>query len=353
MKLNRLVHIKNVTSTIERIKLKVEWETEGLEYLPERAYIIKFNTIKGRPMEDVNATQESMGFYFTRPIKYEVEITPKIDFRLEEDILDIIPGKITLNAKDKKPEKAPTNVTIMKGNIKKFYVQFQPVPVEELWGKDEGCEARLCERPVPRPKCYAIGKGVPQWGSIELEVPRYNKRYYIQVACLTSAGRGPWSKWIDHLIEGTETLPTHVKLYCEIAQTFLQEGPTSIPEEMVITKEKNLREINIGLSPGFKFDLNCYLYGINVTFRGDFSVTDSTDEVCYSVLSPGFLITYGFALVVVICIILLLTYKSRSGRGRGPVSFITFFSVSSEQHFAFAFLGCHSDEININSQGND
>ncbi|VDL76319.1 unnamed protein product [Nippostrongylus brasiliensis] len=114
MKLNRLVHIKNVTSTIERIKLKVEWETEGLEYLPERAYIIKFNTIKGRPMEDVNATQESM--------------------------------------------------------------------------------ARICEAPMPRPKCYAIGKGVPQWGNIGLEVPRYNKRYYIQVACLTSAGRGPWSK---------------------------------------------------------------------------------------------------------------------------------------------------------------
>ncbi|WKX88274.1 hypothetical protein Q1695_008148 [Nippostrongylus brasiliensis] len=338
IKLNRLVQIKNITSHIGRNRVKIEWECDGEEYLPEKTYIIKFNAITGMQLKDRIATGRSNEFGIVRPIKYELEIRPKIDFELEEDILDIIPGKITINAKDEKPKQAPTNIGILASEGKKFYVQFDPVPEEALWGEDRGCEARMCDSPMPEAKCFGQGKSDLQKDTIELQVPLYNTRYYISVACSTSAGRGPWSKFEPPLRKKDIAVQLTVKRGLNIILTWRitvkgkskfskhqitgllvyqqkRENPTSTAEEMVITKEKNLREINIGLSPGFKFDTNCYLYGINVTFRGGFSVTDNADEVCYSVLSPGFLITYGFGLVVLICIILFLAYRRRKGPG--------------------------------------
>ncbi|VDL66449.1 unnamed protein product [Nippostrongylus brasiliensis] len=92
--------IKNITSHIGRNRVKIEWECDGEEYLPEKTYIIKFNAITGMQLKDRIATGRSNEFGIVRPIKYELEIRPKIDFELEEDILDIIPGKITINAKD-------------------------------------------------------------------------------------------------------------------------------------------------------------------------------------------------------------------------------------------------------------
>ncbi|VDL76321.1 unnamed protein product [Nippostrongylus brasiliensis] len=115
--------IKNITSHIGRNRVKIEWECDGEEYLPERTYIIKFNAITGMQLKDRIATGRSNEFGIVRPIKYELEIRPKIDFELEEDILDIIPGKITINAKDEKPKQAPTNIEILAVEGKKFYVQ--------------------------------------------------------------------------------------------------------------------------------------------------------------------------------------------------------------------------------------
>ncbi|VDL86266.1 unnamed protein product [Nippostrongylus brasiliensis] len=76
--------------------------------------------------------------------------------------------------------------------------------------------------------------------------------------------------------------------------------------------------IIVELSPGFKFDLNCYSYGINVTFRGNFTMSHSTDEVCYSFGSPGFVIAYA-ALFILLVGIILLILRMASGRGKQGV----------------------------------
>ncbi|KAK5979444.1 hypothetical protein GCK32_020405 [Trichostrongylus colubriformis] len=94
--------------------------------------------------------------------------------------------------------------------------------------------------------------------------------------------------------------------------TFIfQSSAASLPETTVITKDVSTREINLGLSPGYKFDLNCYSYAVNVTFQNNAREFKKTKERCYSFISPGFMIVYGVVLVLIALVITCFVISSR------------------------------------------
>ncbi|VDL66056.1 unnamed protein product [Nippostrongylus brasiliensis] len=105
-----------------------------------------FISLRGlRSSEDKSPKQIEISFI--RPIIYEVEVDPKLPMKsdeLEKDILNIIPAKITIDAEERKPESAPASVNIIVGRgEKEFFVTFDPIPPDQLWGEDKGCEVHF------------------------------------------------------------------------------------------------------------------------------------------------------------------------------------------------------------------
>ncbi|EYC03941.1 hypothetical protein Y032_0091g2514 [Ancylostoma ceylanicum] len=78
---------------------------------------------------------------------------------------------------------------------------------------------------------------------------------------------------------------------------------------VVITEDTNIRQIDIGISPAYKFDTNCYFYAVNATLQDNRRVIESTEEKCYNFTSPSFLILY---ICVALIIILLAASVSMS-----------------------------------------
>nr|CDJ94375.1 unnamed protein product [Haemonchus contortus] len=80
---------------------------------------------------------------------------------------------------------------------------------------------------------------------------------------------------------------------------------------------ENLDErIHVGLSPGFKFDTNCYIYTINVTLANGGTVNGRSEEQCYSMLSPSYVMLYLVILVAVLLVVMKLYYKPKKRKHR-------------------------------------
>ncbi|KAK6031869.1 hypothetical protein OSTOST_01963, partial [Ostertagia ostertagi] len=67
-------------------------------------------------------------------------------------------------------------------------------------------------------------------------------------------------------------------------------------------------------SPGYKLDVNCYLYSVNVTLKNNKTVHGRTSETCYSFTSPSFIILY----VVIFLIFVMAAVLSQRKKLRKP-----------------------------------
>ncbi|VDL76377.1 unnamed protein product [Nippostrongylus brasiliensis] len=106
--------------------------------------------------------------------------------------------------------------------------------------------------------------------------------------------------------------------FCSKIKSIKKEEDEQKEETMKRKKEGgDSQAVGMALSPGFKFDLGCYSYSINVTFTPGFDLEKATDEVCYSPLSPGFVIGYVAIIVLIMSMICVYMYKRKS-RGERP-----------------------------------
>ncbi|VDL66767.1 unnamed protein product [Nippostrongylus brasiliensis] len=60
---------------------------------------------------------------------------------------------------------------------REFFVNFVPIPPDQLWGEDKGCEARVCDGPLENDACSVQVKGGPQEGTLTLNVPLFNRLF--------------------------------------------------------------------------------------------------------------------------------------------------------------------------------
>ncbi|KAK6058071.1 hypothetical protein COOONC_04363 [Cooperia oncophora] len=115
--------------------------------------------------------------------------------------------------------------------------------------------------------------------------------YFATVECLTGAGAGPTSPWISLPIKGTA------------------DDGSSYGDGVVVTKSRSGR-VNVGLTPAFKFDTGCYFYAINATIRGAKTVFARTEETCYTLTSPSFIMIY-IAICIPLILIAIKVYQSK------------------------------------------
>lgn len=147
------------------------------------------------------------------------------------------------------------------------------------------------------------------------------RTYYAAVACGTNAGLGPYSNWISfftyyadvalNVIDGLNTVlrwsikktdgfPVPKK-HIKGLQVILNRRGTgsNFVETFLVTEDTSLREIDIGLSPGYKFELKCYSYELIVTLKNGALFPHKTEEICQSPTSPGFVIIYVLAVTAI------------------------------------------------------
>ncbi|VDL86585.1 unnamed protein product [Nippostrongylus brasiliensis] len=125
---------------------------------------------------------------FTRPVKYEVEISPRLSYLEQKGDVHIISKKTTIVAEEQRQ------------SAKEIIVTFKPVPKEDLYGVDKGCEVRACESIHLTEKCVK-DRGDRGEKKFYLQLPKYNVLYYVAAACATGAGMGPFSHFVTIQIE--------------------------------------------------------------------------------------------------------------------------------------------------------
>ncbi|WKX88281.1 hypothetical protein Q1695_008153 [Nippostrongylus brasiliensis] len=383
---NKTVKIVEVYQDISRTGVRVTWKVEGEEFLAAKEFDILFTAIKGPRVNRMTTNKKEFILNFTRPVKYEVEISPRLSYLEQKGDVHIISKKTTIVAEEQTPP-PPKDLKVVQGqSAKEIIVTFKPVPKEDLYGVDKGCEVRACESIHLNEKCVT-DRGDRGEKKFYLQLPKYNVLYYVAAACATGAGMGPFSHFVtiqieappwateDVLPKGTEPPSPKprkgeddlkpLRLHDVIVDLVAHRGMNIILKWIIVRKDgsdiadsqvkdvmlyqrrrdkssktptnasikvvKDLREINIGLSPGFKFDLGCYSYSINVTFTPGFNHEKVTDEVCYSPLSPGFVIGYAAIVILIMSIICVYMYKGKSSGGRpGRVSVAL--SVKPQRH---------------------
>ncbi|KAL6729541.1 hypothetical protein Aduo_000587 [Ancylostoma duodenale] len=222
------------------------------------------------------------------------------------------------------------------------YIYFDPVPPKVTAGKLKGCEVYVCETKLLPPICTS--KLVP-WGQNEVFFTEllHGKIYHATAECLTSTGAGPRSPWITFKTmepqpagkEPFETItnmtyPRPEDLGVRVNIDVLEDITILISWEFVmkdgsvfeqssikdfqvikykkehahyrsvsvITKDKNLKEIEVGLSPNYLFDTSCYFYAVNVTFQNKRRLFAPSEEMCYTFTSTSFQLLYAFIVFI-------------------------------------------------------
>ncbi|KAK6032255.1 endonuclease/exonuclease/phosphatase family protein [Ostertagia ostertagi] len=79
----------------------------------------------------------------------------------------------------------------------------------------------------------------------------------------------------------TRTLRQIDYVLTDTPRLFADSKGGAFPEVTLITDDPDVREINLGLSPGFTFDTRCYTYAVNVTFVNDANEFVKSKERCY------------------------------------------------------------------------
>ncbi|KAL6729539.1 hypothetical protein Aduo_000585 [Ancylostoma duodenale] len=271
-----------------------------------------------------------------RPLDIDVTIQPKIG--TYEGVIErqkvFIPEEV--------PKFAPENMTVLAHTPVEVYIYFDPVPPEMTAGKLKGCEVYVCETKLLPPICTS--KLVPR-GQNEVFFTEllHGKIYHATAECLTSSGAGPRSPWITFKTmepqpAGKEPFGTTTNMAYSRPEDIGVRVNIDVLEDMmiliswefvmkdgsvfkqssikdfqvikykkedahyrsvaVITKDKNLKEIEVGLSPNYLFDTSCYFYAVNVTFQNKRRLFAPSEEMCYTFTSTSFQLLYAFIVFI-------------------------------------------------------
>ncbi|KAL6729538.1 hypothetical protein Aduo_000584 [Ancylostoma duodenale] len=271
-----------------------------------------------------------------RPLAIRLKIVPKIGayYGLAKEF----EAKIAEEA----PKSAPENMTVVVYSLVEVYIYFDPVPTDEVLGKSKGCEVNVCETKSHPPICTSK-LAPPGENEVFFTDLLHGKSYHATAACLTGAGAGPRSPWITFRTlqpspkkgkdrtkrpQLTPPQPKDIGVKANInireemtvliSWDFVMDNGSAFDEEMIkdfqimlykkngeqyknagiITKDKDKREIDIGLSPNYLFDTNCYFYAVNVTFKNKRRLFEPSEELCYTMTSPSFLMSYAFIALI-------------------------------------------------------
>ncbi|KAL6743654.1 hypothetical protein Aduo_016672 [Ancylostoma duodenale] len=243
-----------------------------------------------------------------RPSKVEVRITPTLGPKDWRQMYE--PNVTVLHLVEEAPITYATEVEAVVVSPIEVYIDFEPIPVDKLLGEDAGCKVYVCTEKAISSTCFSE-YAPPRTGSVLFSNLEHGGTFYGTVVCCTRAGDGPPSPWIIFDVE---------KLVIEQKKTTTTKKPRKdrtrpkgasgkYNDVVVITEDTSIRQIDIGISPAYKFDTNCYFYAINATLQDNKRVIESTEEKCYTFTSPSFLILY---ICVALMIILLTATVSMS-----------------------------------------
>ncbi|WKX88285.1 hypothetical protein Q1695_008154 [Nippostrongylus brasiliensis] len=180
--------------------VRVTWLAEGWKYPYQPEYDIWFTTINGPPVKRMRTHKEEFILNFTRPVKYKVKISPWLDIQYTANVIHTIPKETTIVAEEQPPP-PPKDLKVVQGQwVNEIIVTFTPVPEEDLYGVDKGCEVRACDSISVDEKCVKK-RGDPGEKKFHLQVPKYNVLYYVRAACATGAGMGLFSHFATIQLE--------------------------------------------------------------------------------------------------------------------------------------------------------
>ncbi|KAK5970218.1 hypothetical protein GCK32_014557, partial [Trichostrongylus colubriformis] len=207
------------------------------------------------------------------------------------------------------------------------YINFEPLPLDKLPGIDKGCKNLISEvyyasvecstgaGPSPRSTWVPVetGKfGVGPAGKVTRRpIKSTESESDVDVSIKASGGMSIIVSWSFVMKNGSRFDQRHIKNLRVLHYSKGSDNAYSV--RRTLTKDPTLRQIDAGLSPGYKFDLSCHFYAINVSFHSNRSAYETTEETCYSFVSPGFLILYATVLVVILLLsgIIFQVTKSR------------------------------------------
>ncbi|KAK6757184.1 hypothetical protein RB195_015170 [Necator americanus] len=268
-------------------RIRLIWSSLGMEDNEKPLYAVSIWTLENGHQ----LTQQE----HTYTNSYELEIK-KRPWKFQVDVLPVLSDytgtslNLTIDLPEKVPNIAPTDIEVFPEHHDKVRIDFVPIPNIHLFGRDLGCKVEICEKQETSPTCL-VKIAPPRARSAEFNDLKASKIYYVGVACTTGAGiEVAWIAF-KNVAERTTTTTT-------------KKLKTSTAPSMI--------------SPGYKFDLSCYIYAVNVTLQNGKHIYERTEEKCYNLHSPSFLMIYFivlFAVIIVVACVLASKKKRRRVSG--------------------------------------
>ncbi|EYB98971.1 hypothetical protein Y032_0126g1329 [Ancylostoma ceylanicum] len=348
------VTVKNFEYTAIGSELIFSWETIGFESGEHVIYQISIYINNEAPRVFESDKPQVRIMEANRPLAIRLKVVPKID------AYSGLPEEFKVNIAEEVPKYAPKNMSVLAYSPVEVYIYFDPIPTDKILGKPKGCEVYVCETKSSPPIC--ISKLVPpRQNEVFFTELLHGKVYHATAECLTGAGAGPRSPWITFntlrpsparkKVKG-KTKPTQttqprpkdigVRVNINVREDMtvltswefiMDDGSTFDQEKIkdfqvmlykkdgkhyknagIITKNKDIREIDLGLSPNFLFDVNCYFYAVNVTFSNGRRLFEPSEELCYTMASPSFLMLYAFIAIIFLILAAIASIMVREKR---------------------------------------
>ncbi|KJH52399.1 hypothetical protein DICVIV_01376 [Dictyocaulus viviparus] len=241
------------------------------------------------------------------------------------------------------PKLPPSFVDILFKTGTSAEIHFTPANIEEFNMKNEGCMVYVClEEKISSSTCQKIRSDVgTTTAAVEMLQPK--ETYFTTVTCHNEVN-GPFSSWIMFVTPDKvkRTIPLRVQrtdcnvkvrldeidsLNVELFWNFTYENGSVFPEtnirtlklqahrhneddtyeKKLITEDKSIEHIVLGISPSYTFDIGCYFYSLNVTFTDGKNLFFSTDEKCYGFGSVSYIVLFC-AIAISLLLFLFIIY---------------------------------------------
>uniref|UniRef100_A0A7I4XSA4 Fibronectin type-III domain-containing protein n=1 Tax=Haemonchus contortus TaxID=6289 RepID=A0A7I4XSA4_HAECO len=330
--------------------ITLKWDATGMRKDEQPVYEVRVMTMK-KGSKVLNKTIKAT----EKTTKWKIEYRPEKYFVIVVATIGLYEGppsnEVTVDVTELAPTDAPSVVGAKVNSPAEVYIMFKPLPLDKLPGIDLGCKVYLCLEQRVNIDCK-VKTAAPRVDKVLYEDLIGGRVYWASVQCLTGAGPSPMSSWISVDVAKSVVAPrgkgigarrekdVRVRIVAEsgrrviVSWSFeMRNGSRFDPNfvqnlrvmqyikadgkyvlDRILTEDRGLRSVDAGLSPGFKFDTNCYFYAINVSFQSNRSAYEATDEMCYSFFSPSYLLLYG-AIIIIILLMIGISYQlSKPGK---------------------------------------
>ncbi|WKX88690.1 hypothetical protein Q1695_008374 [Nippostrongylus brasiliensis] len=241
------------------------------------------------------------------------------------------------------PEDPPEKISVNVSETGAISVDFLPPRTNKLIGTLLRCTVALCTGRVVTSEC--LTKTVPITSthrlSVQFDDPESANVLYASAECYTNGGASPRSVRVpiytgkeDELQKLRKQQQKDFKINISISvdggtrsivrwrmsmgndakpsDDLIKEfkilryrrlnskyRPQYVPGK-VLTTDRSLNEFDDGISPAYKLESRCYWYAVEITLKNGTRVVQKTDEICYSVASPGYLMFFAAEIVCIV-----------------------------------------------------